>query len=125
MDQAAHRVVGEHEPVDLLKDEIGRLAAQGGAGAEDVGLDLVADRCPRTPRKDEFQSLLPSPAPNPGQGTSYRKRPLDFQVKLIAQYTQDTLLFAGCSPSSACVSNEPLKLAFLIRLRVKRRDCRT
>ena len=41
VDQAAHRVVGEHEPVDLLVDEIGRLAAQRGTGSEDVGLDLV------------------------------------------------------------------------------------
>ena len=41
VDQAAHGVVGEHEPVDLLVDEVGRLAAQGGAGPEDVGLDLV------------------------------------------------------------------------------------
>ncbi len=41
VDQASHGVVGEHEPVDLLVDQVGRLAAQGGAGPEDVGLDLV------------------------------------------------------------------------------------
>ena len=41
VDQASHGAVGEHQPVELLEDEIGRLAAQGGAGPEDVGLDLV------------------------------------------------------------------------------------
>ena len=57
VDQAAHGVVGEHQPVDLLADQIGRFAAQGGAGPEDVGLDLVVcglDFPPPVAQRREF-----------------------------------------------------------------------
>ena len=60
VDQAARGVAGEHQPVDFLEDEIGRLAAQGGAGPEDAGLDLVM-RGPDLPPRDTARRarLLP------------------------------------------------------------------
>ncbi len=41
VDQAAHGIVGEHEPVDFLVDKIRGLGTQGGTFSKDVGLDLV------------------------------------------------------------------------------------
>ena len=41
VNQAAHGGTGEHAPVHLLVDEIGRLAAENSAGTEDVGPDLA------------------------------------------------------------------------------------
>ena len=42
VDQAAYGAVGEREPVDLLADQVGRFAAQGGARSEHAVPDLVA-----------------------------------------------------------------------------------
>src|SRR5260370_14461836 len=41
MDQASYREVGHHQPVELLSDEIGGLAAKHDLGAAQVGLELV------------------------------------------------------------------------------------
>ena len=41
-DQAPHGAVREHQPVDLPKDQIRRLAPQRGSRPEQMGLDLVA-----------------------------------------------------------------------------------